>query len=397
MKQLLKVAALALCAVGLMSSCCKKTANEPTPTPVPTPIDNTKGIKLILTSGQTDFSITTLDGDKLTIEGLTTSSQELTAFSATKKDFKATVPGSTITIKGNVKSLVLSAGQFEKLDLSAAPTTFERLSVNGAKVKTFDFTNAHSLKSLTLNTPGMSGTHNLSHTSLQSAYFRGTGANFTLPQSIKSIILEKPAGDGNGITNDLTLAALPNLQHFYVFGDLLGKDMDFSGSTKLVNIEVIRSRLPSVNLSNCTALKTAGFADPNGVKNINLSGCTALVEGAWSKFTKNSGFFIKQNEGAKIETLNLSGTALTKFEYTAICEAPGLKILDLSNTKLTSANFSKLTSLKELNLLNNPTLTGAELTNALQSLPATQGKIKIANLSETDAAIVVAKGWTIAK
>lgn len=402
MKQLLKVAALALCSISLMSSCCKKKGDEPVPTPTPTPVptptpnpvDNTKGITLTLAAGQTAFSVSGLDGENITLEGVSGDKNVTPWKYADKKKNDYTATANTVVVKGNVKELTLSAGQFEKLDLSKAPATLTTLRVlDGTTVKALDLSGAKALQLLSLDNVGLAGDYDLSqYTTLVSVYLKKISAKFTLPLTVAILTLNE---SHSALKNALDLSTFPNMQRLYLIGSAVHKSVNFAGSTKLTTFGNSRSATPTINLSNCPALKNVLLRDMNGTTEVNLSGCKELVEGKVTSVTSFTGFCTNDNS-RQLKTLNLAGASLTNFDD-KVCTIIPIVNLDLSGNKLTKANFSKLTSLKELNLLNNGTLTGAELTNALQSLPATQGKIKIANLSASDAAIVAAKGWTVAQ
>lgn len=435
MNKILRFTALGLCAVALLGS-CKKKGTEPIPTPQPgteqpgqnpgsgntgggnnpgttpgtdTPVDNTKGIKLVLAEGQTAFSISELDGTSITIEG-STAAKDITPWknaTDSKKDFSASVAGGTVVIKGNVTSLRITAGKLAKLDLSTAPAGLKSLYVVGrshngvtgsAQVKELDLSGAQDLYTLYLSNPGSSGMHDLSrHSKLVNVIMYKVGAAFTLPSTIGYLeINEAPTS----VANSLTVEAFPKLQKLFLIGSWLNKPVNFSNSKTLTTFSCSRTKVTELNLSNCDRLADVLIRDLNGSPaELNLSGNTRLKE-TTEKYTsvhKVSGFMTDlDSRGAR--TLNLSGASFTKFS-TAVCSIVSLTSIDLSNNKLVSANFSGFTALRNLNLLGNTTLMGAELTQALESLPkitsGTTGTLKITGLSDSDKAIVTGKGWSI--
>lgn len=173
MNKILRFTALGLCAVALLGS-CKKKGTEPIPTPQPgteqpgqnpgsgntgtgttpgtdTPVDNTKGIKLVLAEGQTDISIATLTGREITLEGTTTDGTFASFKAANEvKTLKASAPGATIVIKGNVDALRLEGGSVAKLDLTQAPVTLTQLISYKTAIASADLSGAVNLTSLTL-------------------------------------------------------------------------------------------------------------------------------------------------------------------------------------------------------------------------------------------------------
>lgn len=386
MKKLFSLALIAVCTVSLMGSCKKKGGNEPTPS---VPIDKTKGIKLQLASGQTDVTISSLSGEGITIEGVTAQ------WSTTSKTLKASAAGSVITIKGNVTALNITGGQLEKLDLSMAPVTLKTLRATSSTaspttIKILDFSGATALDTLKLSGIGSSGNHNLSNSKLRYAELHKTGSNFTLPNTITLLYLSE-----NGIANELTLTAFPEMKRLYLIGAALNKNVNFSGSSQLTTFSNSRSMTPKIDLSNCSQLANVLLRDMNGTTEVNLSNSPKLKEGEVKSLTNITGF-CTDTPNDKLKVLNLAGASLTKFDAD-VCKFVSLTDLDLSNNKLASADFSEFTTLKKLSLVGNSTLTGENLTKALTSLPATSGTLKITNLSDSDKKIVTDKGWTISQ
>ncbi len=421
MKKSFKWVALGLCAVTLMASCKKKSSSEPvapvtpgtptTPTTPTTPVDNTKGIKLTLAAGQTTFSIAGLAGESISIEGLEASAKTIAGWNYRTKTENYTAPtaGAVITIRGNVKALTISAGSFASVDLSAAPTTIDTLRVvgppvtsgsagSGATVTALDLSGAKSLKMISLSSTGTKATVDLSnHTNLETMSLSSmSGFVATLPASIKTLYLSESPSLGNSA---IDVATFPNLQRLFLIGTAIGsKSVNLSGSKTLTTFGNSRSKIKSLDLSNCTALVNVMMRDMNGgPAEINLSGSTNLKQAASPKLASLTSFdgFVTDLNTIAARTLNLANCAFTKFDAD-ICQLVNLTTIDLSGNKLASADFSKFTALKTLNLLNNSTLTGTALTAALNTLPTvTGGTLKIAGLSASDQAIATGKGWAI--
>lgn len=386
MNKVLRMSLLALATVALMGSCKKKGGNEPTPTPA---VSTTPASEITLTipAGQR-FTLAGLEGENLSVGGENVVGWAYTPSAPQTREFTA-VNGSVV-IKGNVRTLTFAAGTFTKLEV---PRGLESLALlNGTTTRELDLRNVTSLKRLRLDNVGLTGEQNLTHlTGLEVVNLKNAGARFTLPSSVKSLTLN----EHGGVANDLTLAAFPNLESLYLIGSYMGKNVDFTGSTKLKTFGNSRSNAPQVVLKNCSALANVLLRDMNGTTSVDLSGCPLLKEGTVASVNSFKGFATNL-DSPRLATLNLAGASLTNFNST-ICTTISLVSLDLSGNKLTAANFSGFGSLTSLNLLNNPTLTGVALSDALRTLPATNGTIKITGLSASDAAIVAQRGWTVAQ
>lgn len=412
MNKVLRMSLLALATVALMGSCKKKEPNNGGNNNGGTNINTNGGggtnnggnngggnggtetpaaaseITLTIPAGQ-KFTLAGLEGENLSVGGENVTAWAYSSSAPVKKEF--TSANGSVVIKGNVKTLTFSAGTFDKLEV---PNGLETLRMTaGATAKELILANATSLKTLSLSATNITNAQDLSGlTNLQTVYLHRSGtAVFTLPKSVKTLtVSENP-----GVTNAFDLANFPNLETVYFIGSYFGRPVDFSGSTKLKTFGNSRSALTTINLKNCSALTNVLLRDMNGTTSVDLSGCPLLKEGTVASVNSFKGFATNLNS-PRLVTLNLAGASLTNFNST-ICTAVSLVSLDLSGNKLTAANFSGFASLKTLNLLNNPTLTGSSLTEALKTLPATNGTIKIAGLSASDAVIVAQRGWTVAQ
>lgn len=409
MNKVLRMSLLALATVALMGSCKKKSNGEPDPngtqvTPGGNGGNNGGGnngggnggtetpaaaseITLTIPAGQ-KFTLAGLEGENLSVGGENVTAWAYSSSAPVKKEF--TSANGSVVIKGNVKTLTISAGVFTKLEV---PNGLEVLRMTtGATAKELILANATSLKQLSLSESGITNTQDLSAlTNLQTVYLHKSGAGLTLPKSVRTLtVSENP-----GVKNAFDLANFPNLETVYFIGSYFGRPVDFSGSTKLKTFGNSRSALTTINLKNCSALANVLLRDMNGTTSVDLSGCPLLKEGTVERVNSFKGFATNLNS-PRLATLNLAGASLEKFDN-EVCTAVNLTSLDLSGNKLAAAKFDKFTALKTLNLLNNPTLTGSSLTEALKTLPATNGTIKIAGLSASDAAIVAQRGWTVAQ
>lgn len=409
MNKVLRMSLLALATVALMGSCKKKEPNNGGNNNGGTNINTNGGggtnnggnngggtqtptapastITLTLPAGQ-KFALKGIEGDNITIGGVAVANFP---YKSSNEPKEFTSQNGSIEIKGNVKSLTLSSGALAKLEV---PNGLETLRMTtGATTQELVLTNATSLKMLSLSEAGVANSQDLSGlTNLQTVYLHKAGsATFTLPKSVKTLTLS----ENPGVTNAFDLVNFPDLVSAYFIGTGIGRPVDFSGSTKLKTFGNSRSALTTINLKNCSALANVLLRDMNGTTSVDLSGCPLLKEGAITNLTTFTGFTTNENS-LRLVTLNLAGASLEKFDN-EVCTAVNLTSLDLSGNKLAAAKFDKFTALKTLNLLNNPTLKGTSLTEALKTLPATNGTIKIAGLSASDAAIVAQRGWTVAQ
>lgn len=437
MKQIFRVSLLALCAISLMGSCKRKGKGEPKPntgtevtpgggnntggntgdngsTPAPnppanpdtTPVDATKAIKLVLKAGQTSFSLSELYGANITMEG-TDKPQTVTPWkyssgknNPSKVENYVAEAGTTVLIKGNISELTLSAGEFEKIDLSTAPVTFTTLRTVGAKVKELDLSGVKgSLRLLSLQGTGLSQDYDLSEfTSLLSVYFDNCGGTFTLPRSIRNITC---ANHFNGINNAFTSEALPQLAILTISTCQPGKEINFSGSSTLKSLKLLHSKIGNVNVQGAVNLEDLVVYNCNNFTEINANGCVKI-----KKLPKRPTTIAKNQatHGGEFTKLYLSGINLTDTDHIDLSNDNKdehdkknwyLSDLDLSNNKLTKANFTILTTLKKLNLKGNPTLTGEALSEAIRTLPQAQEAekrtliIEDGRLSEED------KNWLV--
>ncbi len=378
MKQIIKIGVLGLCALIFMGSCKKKGGEPIPPTVIPdqggkntnngigdsnTPIDNTKGIKLILSPKETSFSLSEFKGEGLFIEGAKTTREGKTI------SITANQAGATIILKGNVNSLSISSGRFESIDFSQAPTTLKKIIIRNISSKSpLDLSTLLSLEEVRVFKAGL----------------------ITLPKNLKIIDLNE-----NNTTNDFTLESFPNLEELYLIGTYFNKNVNFKGSTKLKKFSNSRCATPTIDLSNCPSLTGVLLRDMNGTTKVDLSGTKLLKEGEAKRLTNFSGFSTDTGND-KLKSLNLSGASFTNFNN-QVCKFTSITYLNLRGNKLATANFSAFSQLVELDLTENPTLTGNNLTQVLQSLPKKSGaKLKINSLSNSDRQIVTDKGWTIA-
>lgn len=395
MKKVVRMSLLALTAVALLGS-CKKKNNEPTPTPTPvTPATPASVITLSIPAGQ-KFGLKGIEGENITIGGVAVENFPYNSGN-TPKEF--TSQTGSVEIKGNVKSLSFSAGAFEKLEVPNGLETLRML--NGSTVKVLELAQAKSLKRLTLDRTNITNTLDLSgHTQLRNLFLHLSGGNFTLPSSLQTLNISEHHGV---ISNNFDLASFPELTRLSIIGNGgFNKGIDFSASTKLEEVIISRSNLRSIELNNCTQLKNV-FLMSVGASTINISSCPLLNEGQYrgivngAMLSNGSGFASfygsAGDNNSSVQTLSLSGAGFTTFTRQRFVE---LVSLDLSNNKLTAADFSRFSKLKNLNLLGNTTLTGGNLTTALNSLPTvTGGTLKIAGLSASDRAIATGKGWNV--
>lgn len=387
MKKVVRMSLLALTAVALLGS-CKKKNNEPTPTPTPTPVTPATPasvITLSIPAGQ-KFGLKGIEGENITIGGVPV---ENLPYNASNPEKEFTSQTGTIEVKGNIKSLTLSSGTLNKLEIPNGLEVLRLLS--GSTVKVLELAQAKSLKQLSINESGITNNPDLSQLNkLENVFIRKAGGVFTLPTSVRSLRIEEHIG----LQNQLTLAAFPNLESLLLIGSAVGKDVDFSGSTKLKTFLNSRSVTPQITLKNCSALANVLLRDMNGTTSVDLSSCPLLKEGTIASLTSFKGFTTNENS-LRLTNLNLSGASLEKFN-SEVCTMVELTTLDLSRNKLSAADFSRFSKLKNLNLLGNTTLTGGNLTTALNSLPTvTGGTLKIAGLSASDRAIATGKGWNV--
>lgn len=290
MKQLLKVAALALCAVGLMSSCCKKTANEPTPTPTPTPVpvDPSKSLTLTLAPDATTFVLGGLTGQDVMLEGATAKAVaadgnvEEWSFYENEKQVQHTFTakaGATIKIKGNVRSIAILEGKFEEINLSNAPKTFigfyffenaqegsislNKLNIGNLPDLQYFYLGANpsfskggpELRALKVD---MSGLSNLKELAL-----RTTQGEVTFPKNLSK--LSRLFIDQVNLTTlpEVNTANFPAMQRFYLrgshsFGE---RNINFANHQNIELINLQRSPVGHVDLSGSPKLKSVTFKE----------------------------------------------------------------------------------------------------------------------------------------
>lgn len=411
MKKVVRMSLLALTAIALLGS-CKKKNNEPTPDPGSNTGTTTGGnggsnnggtqtpppasvITLSLPAGQ-KFSLKGIEGENITVGGVAVENFQYNR-NNTPKEF--TSETGSVEIKGNIRSLSFSSGAFEKLEVPNGLEILRMLS--GSTVKVLELAQAKSLKLLTLDRTNITNTLDLSgHTQLRTLFLHLSGGNFTLPNSLQIINISEHHGT---INNNFDLASFPELTKLSIIGNGgFNKSINFSGSAKLEEVIISRSGLTAIDLNNCPKLKNV-FLMSAGVSTVNINGCPLLNEGRYpgvrdgAMLANGSGFAsfygTAGDNNASILTLNLSGAGFTTFTRQRFVE---LVNLDLSDNKLTSADFSGFSKLKNLNLLGNSTLTGDNLTATLNTLPTvTGGTLKIAGLSASDKAIATSKGWNV--
>lgn len=413
MKNLFKVAAFFVGTTMIFSSCeCKQRTEplpnpnpEPTPAPTPEPpkpVDPNSAILLQLDESSTDI-IFAVKGENVSITEDGFETKEINT-EEKQHTIKANKESSIFYLKGSITNFTLLKGKFAKVDLSNAPASIKELHFlrftskptdNSLKIKDLIMGKLDYLEGLTFGNIGLgSKEYDLSkYPNLKYLYLVNSGGIYNLPNTISTLFLNE---EGNKtIKNDLNLKTFPKMKKLYLFGTYLAKDIDFSNSEYLVTFSNHRSNTPNINLSNSKKLTDVLISDlnNNGGK-INLSNNPLLKEGVPNKSLINFKGFVTYEFAQALDLLNLSGASLTKVDKNSI-DIPMLKELDLSNNKLVTASFAHIKSLKMLNLMGNTTLQGDNLKAALNSLPATNGTLRMSGLDAEMKKIVTDKGWTL--
>lgn len=413
MKNLFKVAAFFVGTTMIFSSCeCKQRTEplpnpnpEPTPAPTPEPpkppVSATDAVTLEIPAGTTEFKLYGLKGESITIEGLSEKAIEVSPWKVDEKieTFKVENAPVTIKIKGNIEDLSIESGNFGKIDLSMLPKTLKTIRLGRSKV---DHTSLkvgalevkgenNVLESILIGNIGLGGDYDMSSFSaLKRATFIRTSAKFTLPNTIEDLMLQQSHGV---VKNKMNIQSFPKMRRMYFIGSTIGSAVDFSGSQIIRTASFSRSHTPSINISN-SSLENILIHDLGSTNSINLSN-TKLKDtnGKKPSYTSFVGF-ISLEENRTVKDLNLSSTSLTNINK-SIFNFKNLENLDLSNNKLVTANFSDVKALKMLNLMGNTTLQGDNLKAALNSLPATNGTLRMSGLDAEMKKIVTEKGWTL--
>ncbi|MDY5858521.1 MAG: hypothetical protein SPK09_04755 [Porphyromonas sp.] len=410
MNKILRFTALGLCAVALLGS-CKKKGTEPIPTPQPgteqpgqnpgsgntgagnnpgttpgtdTPVDNTKGIKLVLAEGQTDISITALIGNEITLEGTTTDG----AFASFKpananevKTLKASAPGATIVIKGNVSNLYISKGNFKLLDLSQAPATLASLTSTGAKLAGVDLSGAVNLTSLTLSDYAPLKSLDLSKMSKLESVVLGRYGETDKQRSLSNVVWPNQNAIKVlrlyevGLTT-LPVASFAAIETLYLRGSAFGAfDHDFT----FRNSKIKKFTLFKVKHAKSLYLE-------------NNEGLTSVV------FTGR-----RRDAGAETEVVVKGNANLASVDLSTDDLSLGIKKIDLSNNpKLTTLTIGSTSLFKSAGLLSvDLSGTGLEEKAILAVIEQlvegdnSTRKIKLTNPTQTVKDAVQTKKWVL--
>lgn len=422
MKNLFKVAAFFVGTTMIFSSCeCKQRTEplpnpnpEPTPAPTPEPpkppVSATDAVTLEIPAGTTEFKLYSLLGESLTIEGLSDKivNVEPWGLDAKKaKSFKVENTPASIKIKGNIEELSIYSGVFDKIDLSNTPKTLKKIRIGvqtikstGLKVRALDFKGENNvLESILIGNIGLEGDYDMSSFSaLKIATFIKTSAKFTLPNTIEDLMLEeshfiKDRQYYGIIQNKFNLESFPKMKTMYLIGsNISNSDINFSGSKYIETVGISRSTMNNINLSN-SSLKNILIRDLAKTSELDLSNTPMLKNGNAKKLTDFSGFYTEL-DSRFLKYVNLSGASLSNINEKSFT-ITSVQNLDLSNNKLENASFAHIKSLKMLNLMGNTTLQGDNLKAALNSLPATNGTLRMSGLDAEMKKIVTEKGWTL--
>ena len=316
------------------------------------------------------------NGD-LTIDGVKESAP-------TNENNYYTLTSQTITIRGDVTSLVCDYNQLTSLDVSGC-TALTFLSCRINQLTSLDLSGCASLKTLYCDS-----------TPLTSLNVAGCTALTTLDCQGNSSLAKLNASGCSNLTtllyytsglSEVNLSGCKLLKSFSCVGNGRLTSLDVSGCTAMTELSCGSNPLTSLNVSGCTALTTLE-CDGNRLTSLDVSGCTSLTA-----------LYCGRNE---LSSLDVSkNTALTELS----CEKSQLTSLDVSknvaltelkcsNNQLTSLDLSKNSALIELNCISNllreinvsgcnslnslecygNQIKGTQMANLVNSLPDRQGK-----------------------
>ena len=337
------------------------------------------------------------NGD-LTIDGVKESAP-------TNENNYYTLTSQTITIRGDVTSLVCDYNQLTSLDVSGC-TALTFLSCRFNQLTSLDLSGCASLKTLYCGS-----------TPLTSLNVAGCTALTTLDCQGNSSLAKLNASGCSNLTtllyytsglSEVNLSGCKLLKSFSCVGNGRLTSLDVSGCTAMTELSCGSNSLTSLNVSGCTALTTLE-CDGNRLTSLDVSGCTSLttLECCGNYLTsldvsQNSALTELSCEKSQLTSLDVSkNVALTELK----CSNNQLTSLDLSknsaltklqcsSNQLTSLDLSKNSALIELNCISNllreinvsgcnslnslecygNQIKGTQMANLVNSLPDRQGK-----------------------
>lgn len=397
MNKIIRFAALGLCAVALLGS-CKKKGTEPTNgtditggnttggnnTGGTTPVDNTKGIKLVLAEGETAITIARLQGETISLEGTTTDGA-IEAFSAAAptdaKVVTAAQSGGTIVLKGNVSNLYIYKGNVKLLDLSQAPVTLTSLTSTGATLAGVDLSGAVNLTSLTLRDYASLQTLDLSKLTKLATVKLGRYADSGKQRTLSSVVW--PA---ENVIKTLELLEVGL------------KTLPFEGFTSLESFELKGSAYGAFDQNfslNNSKLKTFTLFKAKHTKSLILENNTQLTSVAYTGRRKDL--------AGATEVVVKGSPLLTTVDLRTDDVSPGITKIDLSNNaKLATLTIDKMSLFQSAGLrtvdLSGTALSAESILAVIAHLPQGDGssyRIKLTNPASNVSAAVAAKQWVL--
>lgn len=405
MNKIIRFTALSLCAVALLGSCKKKgtepiqpgteqpgqnpgsgntgSGNNPGTTPgTNTPVDNTKGIKLVLADGQTEFAISGLTGAELTVEG-TTADGALSTIgnNDTPKTFSASKAGATVVVKGNVTALRISKGTLKKLDLSQAPATLKTLITLGTTIESIDLSGATSLTLLSLRDYGTLKALDLSKLSQLEKVSLGAYESSQKQRSLTSVVWPEKNVIKSLFMGEISLSTFP----LSSFTSLEALDMRGSGYGAFNQ---------NFSLSN-SKLKSFISFKVKHTKSLVLENNSQLTSVLYTGRRKDA--------GETTEVIIKGNPLLDKVSLTTDDVSAGITKIDLSNNaKLATLTIDNMSLFQSAGLrtvdLSGTALSESTIEAVLTHLPKGDNssyKIKLTNPTDKLKAAVAAKQWVL--
>ena len=310
------------------------------------------------------------NGD-LTIDGVKESAP-------TNENNYYTLTSQTITIRGDVTSLVCDYNQLTSLDVSGC-TALTFLSCRFNQLTSLDLSGCASLKTLYCGS-----------TPLTSLNVAGCTALTTLDCQGNSSLAKLNASGCSNLTtllyytsglSEVNLSGCKLLKSFSCVGNGRLTSLDVSGCTAMTELSCGSNSLTSLNVSGCTALTTLE-CDGNRLTSLDVSGCTSLttLECCGNYLTS-----LDVSQNSALTELSCEKSQLTSLD---VSKNVALTELSCGWNRLTSLDVSKNVALTELKCSNNQ-LTSLDLSknSALTKLQCSSNQLTSLDLSKNSALI----------